>query len=62
MKGGNPLVDPLSLENNSTIEIPLDTLLKEAHGETEPGCFSSVGQFRYRLWEFFATCKYILCC
>ena len=54
--------DPLSLENNCTIEIPLDPPLKEAHGDPEPGCFSSFKQFRYRIWEFFTRCKYVLCC
>ncbi len=52
------LTDPLALEHNCTIEIPL----KDADGEPEPGCFSSYGQFRYRVWEFIARWKYILCC
>ena len=53
------LKDPHSLENNCTIEIPLkDT---PECGEPEPGCFSSFSQFRYRMWEFFARWKYILC-
>ena len=51
------VVDPLSLESNCTIEIPL----KECDGETEQGCFSSFNEFRLRVWEFFARCKYILC-
>ena len=33
----------------------------ECGDEPEPGCFSSQGEFRYRVWEFFARCKYIMC-
>ena len=33
----------------------------ECGDEPEPGCFSSQEEFRYRVWEFFARCKYIMC-
>lgn len=33
-------------------------------GDPEPDCFSSVGEFRYRVWEFFTRWKYVIlpCC
>jgi hypothetical protein len=34
----------------------------ECGGEPEPGCCSSMEEFRYRVWEFFARWKYILLC
>ena len=36
----------------------------EACGDPEPHCFSSVGEFRYRVWEFFTRWKYVIlpCC
>lgn len=30
--------------------------------EAEPGCFSSMTEFRYRVWEFCIKWKYIICC
>ena len=56
----DPPKDPLSLADNCTFEIPL----KECDCEGEPGCFSSLKEFRYRAcqWEFFARCRYVLCC
>ena len=39
-----------------------DNTAFEFEGDTEPGCFSSAGEFKYRVWEFFARLKYILCC
>ena len=44
------------LKNNTDIEI------NECGGEPEPGCFSSMGEFRYRAWEFCSRWRYILCC
>lgn len=47
------------LKDNKTIEI---NLLDKGEGEPEPGCFSSVREFRYRVWEFCVRWKYIICC
>ena len=46
------------LKDNKTIEIPDDC------GEQEPGCFSSLAEFRYRVWDLFVRWKYIFlpCC
>ena len=33
----------------------------ECGGEPEPDCFSSFGEFRYRVWEFLRRCRYVLC-
>jgi hypothetical protein len=46
----------MDLKDNKNIEI------NECGGEPEPECFSSVGEFKYRVWEFYARWKYILCC
>jgi hypothetical protein len=45
------------LKDNTKIDIP-----DECGGEPEPGCFSSLKEFRYRAWEFMARWKYILLC
>ena len=55
----NARKDPLSLENNCTIEIPLK---EDYSGEPEPGCFSSFQQFRYRTWQYMVIFRYIICC
>ena len=47
------------LKDNTNIEINPDD---ECGGEPEPGCFSSLTEFKYRVREFFARWKYILCC
>jgi hypothetical protein len=47
------------LKDNKTIEI---NLLDKGEGEPEPGCFSSLREFRYRVWEFCVRWKYIICC
>ena len=44
----------VDLKDNTPIEIN--------EGEAEPECCSSAGEFRYRVWEFCARWKYILCC
>jgi hypothetical protein len=46
------------LKDNKSIEINKDD---DCGGEPEPGCFSSMAEFRYRTWEFFARWKYIIC-
>ena len=33
----------------------------EICGEEEAECCSSIGEFRYRVWEFCARWKYIIC-
>jgi hypothetical protein len=48
----------MDLKDNRTIDINPG----ECGNESEPGCFSSFGEFRYRVWEFCARWKYILCC
>lgn len=48
------------LKDSKMIEINLGEC--EPEGEPEPGCFSSLGEFRYRVWDFCARWKYILCC
>ena len=53
--------ETLSLGDNCTFDIPLKDL-KECDCEEEPGCFSSLKEFRYRAWEFFVRCRYVLCC
>ena len=55
----DPQKDPLSLENNCTIEIPLKD---DPSGEPEPECFSSFRQFRYRAWQYMVVFRYIICC
>jgi hypothetical protein len=47
------------LNENTEFEVTKEA---ECGGEPEPGCFSSMGEFRYRVWEFFARWKYILLC
>ena len=47
------------LKDNKKIKINLDD---ECGGEPEPGCFNSLAEFKYRVREFFARWKYILCC
>ena len=49
------------MHKESTTDLKNNTEF-ECGGEPEPGCFSSLGEFRYRVWEFFARWKYILCC
>ncbi len=39
-----------------------NTDFEHCGGDPEPGCFSSMQEFRYRTWEFFAKVKYVLCC
>jgi hypothetical protein len=46
------------LKDNKAIEINLGD---ECGGEPEPGCFSSMTEFRHRVREFLARWKYILC-
>ena len=58
----NLLHDPLSLENNCTIEIPLKDDKDDPSGEPDPGCFSSFKQFKYRTWQYMVILKYIICC
>ena len=47
------------LQDNKTFEI---NLADECGGEPEPNCFSSLKEFRYRVWEFCVRWKYIICC
>jgi hypothetical protein len=46
------------LKDNKMIEINLGD---ECGGEPEPGCFSSMVELRYRVWEFFTRWKNIIC-
>jgi hypothetical protein len=47
------------LKDNKIFEINLGD---DCGGEPEPGCFSSLAEFRYRVWEFCSRWKYIICC
>ena len=38
-----------------------DECKEDCGGEPEPDCFSSFGEFRYRVWEFLRRCRYVLC-
>ena len=51
--------DSKDLKDNKMIEINLDC---DCGGEPEPGCFSSMSEFKYRVWEFCTRWKYIICC
>jgi hypothetical protein len=46
-------------------EDPWDSPIKnsqEPHGDPDPECLSSWGEFKYRAWELAARWRGILCC